>query len=515
MTRSTPATGATGSEVTTRPWAALMALCVGFFMILVDMTIVAVAQPRIQADLDTDVNGVVWVTSAYLLTYAVPLLITGRLGDKYGPKTMYQLGLIVFTLASVWCGLSSSIEELIAARGLQGIGAALITPQTMSLITRIFPPEKRGAAMGIWGTVAGVATLVGPLLGGILTDALGWEWIFFINLPVGIAGLVLAATLVPKVETKDHQFDWVGVVLSAIGLSALVFGIQEGESFDWAAWIWALIVGGLVFLAVFVWWQSRIRTEPLLPLSLFRDRNFSLATVGISSMGFAVSAMMIPLTFFLQLVGGMTPTRSAVVLVPMAILTGVLAPIVGRIVDRVHPRAIVSIALLLNAIAIGWLGVVVRPETPVWMIILPLCLMGIASAGIWAPLAATATRNLPWHQAGAGAGVYNTLRVIGSVLGSAMIGALLQSRLAAELPGIDAAAAQDSTGANQLPEFLREGFATAMGQSLYLPAAALLVGVVATFFFVRPAHQMPSRAPAVPADAATGSATHTVPVTGA
>ncbi|ATD70411.1 MULTISPECIES: DHA2 family efflux MFS transporter permease subunit [Gordonia] len=515
MTRSTPATGATGSEVTTRPWAALMALCVGFFMILVDMTIVAVAQPRIQADLDTDVNGVVWVTSAYLLTYAVPLLITGRLGDKYGPKTMYQLGLIVFTLASVWCGLSSSIEELIAARGLQGIGAALITPQTMSLITRIFPPEKRGAAMGIWGTVAGVATLVGPLLGGILTDALGWEWIFFINLPVGIAGLVLAATLVPKVETKDHQFDWVGVVLSAIGLSALVFGIQEGESFDWAAWIWALIVGGLVFLAVFVWWQSRIRTEPLVPLSLFRDRNFSLATVGISSMGFAVSAMMIPLTFFLQLVGGMTPTRSAVVLVPMAILTGVLAPIVGRIVDRVHPRAIVSIALLLNAIAIGWLGVVVRPETPVWMIILPLCLMGIASAGIWAPLAATATRNLPWHQAGAGAGVYNTLRVIGSVLGSAMIGALLQSRLAAELPGIDAAAAQDSTGANQLPEFLREGFATAMGQSLYLPAAALLVGVVATFFFVRPAHQMPSRAPAVPADAATGSATHTVPVTGA
>ncbi|MCZ0912524.1 DHA2 family efflux MFS transporter permease subunit [Gordonia amicalis] len=515
MTRSTPAAGVAGSEVTTRPWAALMALCVGFFMILVDMTIVAVAQPRIQADLDTDVNGVVWVTSAYLLTYAVPLLITGRLGDKYGPKTMYQLGLIVFTLASVWCGLSSSIGELIAARGLQGIGAALITPQTMSLITRIFPPEKRGAAMGVWGTVAGVATLVGPLLGGILTDALGWEWIFFINLPVGIAGLVLAATLVPKVETKDHQFDWIGVVLSAIGLSALVFGIQEGESFDWAAWIWALIVGGLVFLAVFVWWQSRIRTEPLLPLSLFRDRNFSLATVGISSMGFAVSAMMIPLTFFLQLVGGMTPTRSAVVLVPMAILTGVLAPIVGRIVDRVHPRAIVSIALLLNAIAIGWLGVVARPETPVWMIILPLCLMGIASAGIWAPLAATATRNLPWHQAGAGAGVYNTLRVIGSVLGSAMIGALLQSRLAAELPGIDAAAAQDSTGANQLPEFLREGFATAMGQSLYLPAAALLVGVVATFFFVRPAHQMPSRAPAGPADAATGSATHTVPVTGA
>ncbi|WP_168699504.1 DHA2 family efflux MFS transporter permease subunit [Gordonia paraffinivorans] len=505
---TTPDAGVGGTPVTTRPWAALMALCVGFFMILVDMTIVAVAQPRIQADLDTDVNGVVWVTSAYLLTYAVPLLITGRLGDKFGPKSMYQIGLVVFTIASVWCGLSSSIGELIAARALQGIGAALITPQTMSLITRIFPPEKRGAAMGIWGTVAGVATLVGPLLGGVLTDALGWEWIFFINLPVGIAGLVLAAVLVPQVETHDHQFDWIGVVLSAVGLSALVFGIQEGESFDWAGWIWALIVAGVAFCGAFVWWQSRIRTEPLLPLSLFRDRNFSLATVGIASMGFAMSAMMIPLTFFLQLVGGMSPTESAVVMVPMAILTGILAPIVGRMVDRVHPRAIVSTGLALSAVSIGWLGVICRPETPVWQIVAPLCLMGIASAGVWAPLAATATRNLPWHQAGAGAGVYNTLRVIGSVLGSAMIGALLQSRLAAELPGVDAAAAQDGTGGARLPEFLREGFAEAMGQSLYLPAAALVVGVVATLFFVRPAHQMPPGAPAAPADVAPDGATH-------
>ncbi|MEO9328175.1 MFS transporter [Gordonia aurantiaca] len=508
MTTSDAETG--DHQVTMRPWAALMALCVGFFMILVDMTIVAVAQPRIQADLHTDVNGVVWVTSAYLLTYAVPLLITGRLGDRYGPKTLYQIGLVVFTVASVWCGLSSSIGELIVARALQGVGAALITPQTMSLITRIFPPEKRGAAMGVWGTVAGVATLVGPLLGGVLTDGLGWEWIFFINLPVGIAGLVLAAVLVPQVETDDHQFDWIGVALSAIGLSALVFGIQEGESFHWAAWIWALIAAGVAFCAVFVWWQSRIRTEPLLPLSLFRDRNFSLATVGIATMGFAMSAMMIPLTFFLQLVGGMSPTQSAVVMVPMAILTGILAPIVGRVVDRVHPRIIVSTALAASAVSIAWLGYVCRPETPVWEIVAPLCLMGIASAGIWAPLAATATRNLPWHQAGAGAGVYNTLRVIGSVLGSAMIGALVQSRLAAELPGVDAAAAQDDTGAAQLPEFLRDGFATAMGHSLYLPAAALLIGVIATFFFERPAHQLPA-APATPggmAPGAVGSATH-------
>ncbi|MGV9713448.1 MFS transporter [Gordonia sp. NPDC003424] len=491
---TTPGTSA--AQVTKNPWAALLALCVGFFMILVDMTIVAVAQPQIQAALHTDVNGIVWVSSAYLLTYAVPLLITGRLGDKFGPKKVYQLGLLVFTIASVWCGFSTTIGMLIAARAVQGVGAALITPQTMALITRIFPPEKRGAAMGVWGTVAGVATLVGPLLGGVLTDSFGWEWIFFVNVPVGIVGLALAQTLVPDVETHDHQFDWLGVALSAIGLSALVFGIQDGEKYDWNAWIWTLIGVGLVLLGLFIFWQSRIKREPLVPLSLFRDRNFSLSNIGIASMGFAMSGLIIPVMFFLQLVGGMSPTRSAVMMVPMAVLTGILAPIVGRILDRVHPRTIIASALLLMAISVAWAGVIIRPETPVWQLIIPMSLMGVASAGIWAPLAATATRNLPWQQAGAGAGVYNTTRMIGSVLGSAAVGALMQTRLAAELPGM-ASREQSGSHVEQLPEFVRDGFATAMGQSLFLPAAALLIGVVAALFFVKPSHQSrPGGAPA-------------------
>ncbi|GAC48508.1 MFS transporter [Gordonia aichiensis] len=500
-------TAPTFKSVTNRPWLSLMALCVGFFMILVDMTIVAVAQPQIRASLDTDVNGIVWVTSAYLLTYAVPLLITGRLGDKYGPKTVYQVGLVVFTAASVWCGFSGSIGELIAARALQGIGAALITPQTMAMIQRIFPPEKRGAAMGVWGTVAGVATLVGPLLGGVLTDNLGWEWIFFVNLPVGIVGLILAAVLVPEVDKHDHSFDWVGVVLSAVGLSALVFGIQDGEKYDWAPWIWTLIIVGIVVFALFIYWESRVKTEPLVPLSLFRQRNFSLSNIGIASMGFAISGQMIPAMFFLQLVGGMTPTQSALVMVPMAIFTGVLAPIVGRILDKVHPSLIISTGLFLASISLFWMGSIARSATPVWQLILPLCLMGIASAGIWAPLAATATRDLPWYQAGAGAGVYNTTRMIGSVIGAAAVGALMQTRLAAELPGMDTAANNDS--AKQLPievfgHAVREPFAHAMGQTLYLPAAALLIGVVATLFLTRPAGQR-SYPPADEAKATAGA----------
>jgi EmrB/QacA subfamily drug resistance transporter len=212
------------------PWPALWALVIGFFMILVDTTIVSVANPAIKAALDPETNNldnVVWVTSAYLLGYAVPLLITGRLGDRFGPKNIYLIGLTVFTLASLACGLSPTLGALIAFRAVQGLGAALMTPQTMAVITRTFPPDKRGAAMGLWGATSGVAMLVGPLAGGLLVDGFGWEWIFFINIPVGIVGFVLAWILVPNLETHPHKFDLVGVFLSAAALFLIVFGLQE------------------------------------------------------------------------------------------------------------------------------------------------------------------------------------------------------------------------------------------------------------------------------------------------
>src|SRR4051794_40672951 len=183
---------------TVRPWPALWSMVIGFFMILVDSTIVSVANPSIMKGLDADINQVIWVTSAYLLAYAVPLLITGRLGDRFGPRRLFLGGLAVFTLASLLCGLAPSVALLIAARVLQGIGASFMTPQTMAVITRIFPPERRGSAMAIWGSTAGVAMLVGPIAGGLLVDGLGWEWIFFVNVPVGIVGFILAWRFVPR-----------------------------------------------------------------------------------------------------------------------------------------------------------------------------------------------------------------------------------------------------------------------------------------------------------------------------
>ncbi|HSK34278.1 MAG TPA: DHA2 family efflux MFS transporter permease subunit, partial [Propionicimonas sp.] len=396
---TSPTTTAAPAAEEKDPWPALFALCLGFFMILVDSTIVSVATPAIIGSLQADVNEVVWVTSAYLLAYAVPVLITGRLGDRFGPKRVYLIGLTVFTLSSLWCGLTGSIEGLIVARIFQGLGASMMTPQTMAIITRIFPAVRRGQAMSLWGATAGVATLVGPILGGVLVDALGWEWIFFVNVPVGVLGFVLAWRLVPSLETHSHRFDWLGVALSGVGMFMLVFGIQEGHQYDWGTItglvsVPSLIIGGLLIFAVFLVWQARNRREPLVPLSLFRDRNFSLANVAISAMGFAITAMAFPIMLYAQLVRGLSPTGAAMLLVPMAVMSIVLAPGVGRLTDRVHPRLITSFGFTAAIVSLVWLSRVMTPDTATWQILLPMALLGIGNAFVWAPNSATATRNL-------------------------------------------------------------------------------------------------------------------------
>ena len=470
-------------EQSANPWNALWAMLVGFFMILVDSTIVAVANPSIMAALDiTSYDTIIWVTSAYLLAYAVPLLVSGRLGDRFGPKKLYMAGLAVFTVASLWCGLSGTITMLIAARVVQGVGAALLTPQTLSTITRIFPPERRGVALSMWGATAGVATLVGPLAGGVLVDHLGWSWIFFVNVPIGVIGLVAAARLIPVLETHPHRFDIGGVVLSGIGLFLIVFGLQEGQTHDWVRWIWAVIAVGVVFMAMFFWWQAANHHEPLIPLAIFRDRDFSLANIGIAVIAFAVTAMILPVMFYAQSVSGLTPTRAALLTAPMAIASGALAPFVGRIVDRSHPRPIIGFGFSTVAIALLWLSFVMTPQTAVWKLMLPLTAMGIGMAFIWAPLGANATRNLPPRLAGAGSGVYNTTRQVGSVLGSASMAAFMSARIKAEMPtGAGSRAESDVT---HLPPVLHDPFAAALSQSILLPAFVALFGVVAAIFMV-------------------------------
>lgn len=473
---------------TVKPWPALWALLIGFFMILVDTTIVSVANPAILRHFSTDLTSVMWVTSAYLLAYAVPLLISGRLGDRFGPKRVYLTGLVLFTLASLACGLSGDIGMLIAARAVQGLGAALMTPQTMAVITRTFPPTGRGAAMGMWGTVAGLATLIGPILGGVLVDSLGWEWIFFVNVPVGIVAFVAAWRLVPSLEQRPHRFDWLGVVLSGVGMFLVVFGVQEGGGGLLGPFtIWIMVGSGIIVLAMFIVWQRFTRTEPLLPLSLFRDRNFSLANSTIFFVGLGITAMPMPLAFYFQVARGLEPTQAALMLAPMAVISGSLGPFVGILSDRYGPKWITFVSFTIAASALVWYSTLLAPTTPFWLLLLPSALLGLGVSGIFAPLSATVTRNLPRTQAGAGSGVYNLTRQTGSVLGSAVIAALLSARLAAEIPGFEAEAAPGAGRAGgALTEEFVSGYSAAMSQSLWLSGIAFGICALIVLFFAKP-----------------------------
>jgi EmrB/QacA subfamily drug resistance transporter len=471
------------------PWNALWAMMIGFFMIMVDATIVAVANPTIMSDLRIGYDAVIWVTSSYLLGYAVVLLVAGRLGDRFGTKNLYLIGLVTFTLASLWCGLSGSAAVLIAARVVQGVGAGLLTPQTLSTITRIFPPERRGAAMSVWGATAGVASLVGPLAGGVLVDSLGWKWIFFINLPIGVVGVALAVWLVPALPTRAHRFDLPGVGLSGAGVFAIVFGLQQGQSAGWAPWIWAVIVAGIGLLATFVYWQSVNPGEPLIPLDIFGDRNFSLCNVSAAIIAFATTAMMLPMMFYAQAVCGLSPTRSALLIAPMAIASGVLAPFVGMIIDRFPPLPVLGFGFSMLAIGLTWLSFEMAPGTPIWRLALAFGAIGVGMAFVWAPLTATATRNLPPQLAGASSGVYNTTRQLGAVLGSAGMAAFMTSRIGGQMPPVPVGAPPSGhtpagAGAPKMPAFLREPFAAAMSQSMLLPAFVALFGVIGALFLV-------------------------------
>ncbi|MET8425101.1 MFS transporter [Nocardia sp. NPDC004860] len=478
------------------PWAALGALCMGYFMILLDMTIVGVANPAIMVGLHTDLSKVIWVTSAYLLTFAVPLLITGRLGDRFGPKYMYLGGLSIFTLASLWCGMAGSIDSLIAARAVQGFGAALIAPQTMAVIGRIFPWDKRGAAMGAWGGVAGIAALIGPIFGGLLVDNGGWQWIFYVNLPIGVIAFALGARLIPVLPTNSHCFDILGMVLVAIGMSALVIGIQEGNAYHWAGWVWGLILGGLAVLAMFLIYQNRNSLEPLVPLSVFRNRNFSLGNVVTSALAAAATAQIVPSYFYLQAVRDLSPTKAALVVAPMAIVSGGLSPLVGRLSDKVPPRYLLTFGFTVFAVGVWWFITLATPHGSIPLVFAAGAICGVGNAFIWAPLPATTMRTLPLEQMGAASGVYNTTRQLGSALGSAGIGALLAARMAAHsLPSASTAAG------GHLPDFIKAPFSSALSDSLYLPVGLLVVCAVTSVFLV--SSKPPSAVPTSAADEET------------
>jgi EmrB/QacA subfamily drug resistance transporter len=436
-------------------------LVTGFFMIMLDTTIVNVAIPAMSAGLKISLDGILWVLNAYILVYAVLLITAGRLGDLYGQRNLFAAGLAIFTIASALCGLSQDENQLIAARVLQGVGGALLVPQTLAILTSLFPPERRGAAFGIWAGVAGLATLAGPTFGGAIVTYVDWRWIFFVNVPIGIAALVATFIIVPDLRPgRRHGWDVVGIILATAGLFGLVFGLIEGERFNWGEvgsytiTIPEVIGLGVVLLALFVIWE-RFQAEPLVPLSLFEERNFAVANWIGASIAFGMMSLFLPIVIYLQSVRDFSALTAGLTLAPMSVTSMIVAPFAGRFADRVGGKYILMTGVFFFAAGFGTLTVVAGPDSTWLTFLVPAIVAGAGMGMTFAPLTTVAMRNIEPRMAGSASAVLNTTRQVGQAVGSAIVGAVLQNRLATTLHD------QAVSHASALPAAFRDQFIAA------------------------------------------------------
>lgn len=422
-------------------WQILIVLCLSVFMLLLDSTVVNVAQVKIKDSLGANLTEIQWILDSYILTYAVLLLSLGRLGDIYGRKRFFMIGMAVFTIASLLCGGSewigdrtglSGVYLLIFFRVLQGVGGAFMMPQSLSLLTVNFPAERRGAALGIWGSVVALGAIVGPIIGGLIVTHYHWAWIFLINLPVGIISLILVHRIVP--ESTDplasRKIDWTGVLISGLGIFCLVFACIEGSRLGWTSTIiLGLFVAAAVLLVLFVWWELRV-DDPIVKIELFALRNFTVANIVGAVVAFGMLGIFFPITLFLQEVLGFSPVKSGLAMTPMSLMILVGAPISGRLSDRIGSRWLLSAGTAIMAVGILYITRQTSVDTTVLSLSPALVVTGIGMGMTFSPMTAAAMRDVPPRVAGSASGVLNTTRNIGQVLGIAILGSVLQTRMA-------------------------------------------------------------------------------------
>jgi EmrB/QacA subfamily drug resistance transporter len=409
-----------------KKWWTLAAVAFGLFMIMLDNTIVNVALPSIQRSLHMSISSLEWIVTAYALTFAALLITGGKLGDLYGRKRMFIAGLVVFTLASLACGLAPSAGFLIGARAVQGVGAALMNPATLSIITATFPPKERGQAIGIWAGVSALALAIGPLIGGLIVDNINWHWIFYVNVPVGVVGIIVSRWVIAESRDTSHEqsIDLPGLVTSGGALLALSYALIEGNQRGWGSpEIIGLFVGAVVLFAVFIWLELRQRL-PMLDLDLFKIGSFAGANIVAMLVSLGMFGVFFFISLYVQNVLGYSPTKAGAIFLPMTILIILIAPIAGKLSDRVGSRwlmgagmAILGVSLLLYQ-RIGL-------HTGFWSLLPQLVLGGVGMALTMSPMTSAAMGSVPTDKAGVGSGVLNSFRQVGGSLGIALMGAIL------------------------------------------------------------------------------------------
>jgi EmrB/QacA subfamily drug resistance transporter len=441
---------------------------VALFMAQLDNLVVTTALPSIQKSLHGSLQSLQWTVSAYTLTFAVFLMMGSALGDRFGRRRLFVLGLGLFTLASAAAALAPNMGALVAARAVQGLGGAIVVPLTMTLLSAAVRPERRGAAIGDWGAVGGLAIAFGPMVGGAVVEGASWHWIFWLNVPIGVVMVPLARFWLAESRGPAQRLDTVGTLLASGGLFGVVLGLIRGGSAGWTnGLVLAGFVLGTLLLVGFVAWELRVaRTggQPILPMRLLRSRGFAAVNLSSLFMSFGMFGSVFLLAQLLQLVYGSSPLRAGVQMLPWTAMPILIAPIAGILSDRVPGRSIAATGLLLQAAALAWLATHSHVGTPYLRVVPGLVLGGVGMAMFFAPVGNVVLSSVRRSEEGIASGANNALREVGGVLGIAVMGAIFAAK-----GGYGPTATMDAP----------HHFAAGIGPAVWTGSAVVLVAAIA------------------------------------
>jgi EmrB/QacA subfamily drug resistance transporter len=394
---------------------------IALFMVVLDNLVVSTALPVIRVDLGASIEELEWTVNAYTLTFAVFLLTGAALGDRFGRKRMFSLGLGIFTVASAAAALAPSMGALIAARAVQGVGGALVMPLTLTLLSAAFPAERRGVALGIWGAIGGIAVASGPLVGGAVIEGISWQWVFWLNVPVGLLLIPLAIARLRESHGPDKALDLPGLGLASAGLLGVVWGLVNGNADGWTSpAIVASLSAGVALLVAFVMWELRTR-EPMLPMRFFRNRGFSAANAASLAMSFGMFGSIFLLTQFFQTAQGYSPLEAGLRVLPWTAMPMVVAPIAGALSDKIGSRPILAVGLGLQAIGLAWIAAVSSATVGYASLVGPFIVSGIGMGMFFAPMANVILSAVKPAEEGKASGANNAVREVGGVFGVAVL----------------------------------------------------------------------------------------------
>ena len=411
-----------------RPLAAVLA-AVGIptFMVTLDNLVVSTALPVIRTDLHSSLADLQWFVNAYTLPFAAFLLTAAALGDRIGRRRMFLFGITVFTLASAAAGLASESWQLTAARAIQGLGGAAVAPLALTLLAQAVPDNMRTAAVGIWGGISGLGVAVGPVVGGAVVEGLDWHWIFWLNVPVGVVAVILAATLLDESRGGARKLDPLGLLLSASGMLLLIWGVVDGPDRGWSSpRVLTMLIGGGVLIASFIAWQARNR-DPMLPLGLFRSRGFSLVNIVTLTFSAGTFGSVFLLAQFFQVVQGLSPLGSGLRTLPWTMAPMIVAPLAGLFGDRIGQRNLIFAGQVLLAGAILWMGLATTATVGYSHLVVAFLMAGVGMGLTFAPISTMALASVSAQERGVASGTSNTIRELGVAVGVAALASIFSS----------------------------------------------------------------------------------------